>query len=353
MDRYATAKRRGYAGSYYRSGALFFGALLFSLSQLLGFIQLFRDAAARKSANQRPPEDFTAGGITRYAIVLAVVLLVTFLVWRYRKGRLRMRKQSALLLTALLLTAWSVYEIVQFVSDLELTQLLPAFGVAVGVAAPVVLLAVSDIRAERPNDAALLILGVVGMLLAAGAFAVLLLLRAGYEGSQTRLTSELMLRGGMALFSFAALQKALQLRDTYPAVTRETPAVKRREAPDEPPRRREREDAPPRRAETAQEVTARMKIPREALREETRSLRLFAEEGFDDEDSAPAPYARAGHAFNVTPTWDTGRIIVQGGTGRLPTQDPGRVPSERQTCPDCGKRMPLGFPNCPRCGRSM
>ena len=51
--------------------------------------------------------------------------------------------------------------------------------------------------------------------------------------------------------------------------------------------------------------------------------------------------------------WQTGRIIVQGGTGRIPMQDPGNVPAERQTCPDCGKRMPMGFPNCPRCGRSM
>ena len=362
MEGFGRTKRKYNLTSYYKSGALSLGALLFGVSQILRFIQLFRDAAARKAANQAPPENYTAAGITWAALVIVLIAFVCVLLMRNRKGRLRMQKSRAYLLLSILLTLWGLYYFVTFIIEMvrnsELTLLFDIAAIGAGVIAPVLLLQIADVTGEMVDDMTLLICGIGGTVLSLVSLAVLIILRKGYANAQLLLVTEMMFRVAMALCGLAALLKAIKIRNSYPVTVEETPP--RRERAREPaPKPREREDAPfTLRFDNVLETYGKPENrPKARAKRQVDSLLSFANEDYVDE--TPTRTVResgeTGRAPRPAPapTWDTGRVIVQGGTGRIPTQDPGYAPSERQTCPYCGKRMPVGFPNCPRCGKDM
>lgn len=360
MEGFDRTKKKYHLASYYKSGALSFGALLFCASQVLRFIQLFRDAAARKAANQAPPENYTAAGITWAALIIVLIAFVCVLLLRNRKGVMRMKKSRAYLLLSVLLTLWGLYYFVTFIIEMirnsELTLLFDIVAVGAGVIAPVLLLQTADITGDMVDDMTLLICGIGGSVLSLVSLVVLIILRKGYANAQLLLATEMMFRVAMTLCSLAALLKAIRIRNSYPVTV------------EEPPARREREPAPKPRGNEEAPLTLRFdnvletygkpeNRPKARAKQHVESLLSFAEEDFLDETPA-RPTGVSGATSRTprpapAPTWDTGRVIVQGGTGRIPTQDPGYAPSERQTCPYCGKRMPVGFPNCPRCGRDM
>ncbi len=365
MEGYGRTKRKLHLTSFYKSGVLSLGALLFCISQVLRFIQLFRDAAARKAANQAPPENYTAAGITWAALLIIVIAGICFLLLRNRNNRLRMPRRRAHMLLSALVSLWGLYYFVsltvEMIRNSELTLLFDIAAIAAGVIAPVVLLQLWDITGDLADDVALMICGIGGMALSAISLVVLIILRQGYANAQLLLVTEFMFRIALVLVSLAALIKAIQLRNSYP-ITQELPAQR-----PEPERERERTPARRKRAEdepfTLHLDGVQESFPKHAerakaqARQHVDSLLQYASQDFDDEEPAGAAKRereRVGTSRAMqAASWDTGRIIVQGGTGRISTQDPGMVPSERQTCPYCGKRMPMGFPNCPRCGRDM
>lgn len=360
MEGYGRAKRKYNLTSYYKSGVLSLGTLLFCVSQILRFIQLFRDAAARKAANQAPPENYTAAGIVWTALLIVVIGAICLLLQLNRKNRLRMPKRRAYLMLSALVALWGLYHFITLVTEMirnsELTLLFDIAAIAAGVLVPVALLQISDITEDMADDVALLICGAGGMALSAVSLIVLIILRESYANSKLLLVTEILFRTALLLVSLAALMKAILLRNSYPIAAKASPS-REREPARAPVQRKRTEDEPftlrldgiqeafPKQAERAK-VTAKRHVD---------SLLSYASEDFEDETPARSDRReRIGTSRAVQqPTWDTGRIIVQGGTGRIPTQDPGMAPTERQTCPYCGKRMPSGFPNCPRCGRDM
>lgn len=331
-----------------------FGALLFLVSLALQLIQLFEEASARSAANQAPPESFTPANIAWRAAVIAVLLLLCILLNRFQHGRLHMGRSRFYALCGLLTVFLGGVRFVDAFLEIliypEFINVLDCLSIAVCVIAPVLMLLVADWNNVPPDDNVLLFLGIGGIGFSViSTLTISIVLRAGY--TLWRLVPELLFRAGLILYGVAALQKAFALRASYPLVSVDEPAprrIQRRPASDEPfALQLDGEQAPRQshatpRAQYDAHPTARTHAD-ETLR--TRAQ----DEGLD----ARADAARSSQPPRSQALWQTGRVIVSGGTGRIPTQDPGSVPSERQTCPYCGKRMPAGFPNCPRCGRDM
>ena len=272
----------------------------------------------------------------------------------------------------------------------EFILILDCLSIVVCVLAPIVILLVHDLNGLPPDDNILLLLGFGGIGFSVISLVIIgVVLRASY--TFWRLVPELLLRAGQMLFGIATLQKALRIRRSYPLATPVEPEKKRVVKKAQPPSRQEAGFAlhleegvrytsrTPRPAEYADRQypgsaprsdaiaggyptgghTGRVPDPEAQAGERYGTRQETARTPRPDTLQSGRPErdlqntARTPRLEREPDAWQTGRIIIQGGTGRIPTRDPGTVPAQRQTCPYCGKRMPLGFPNCPRCGRDM
>ncbi len=349
---------------------------MFLGSQTLRFVQLLEDAGARSAAGQAPPEDFTVGGIIWRTLMIGLLAAVCVLLGRHQSGTLRLGRTRLYLLSGLMLILWATIFFIDTTIEIfiypEFILILDCLAVGVCVIAPIAMLVLADLNRLPPDDNILLFLGIGGIGFSIISILIIaVVLRASY--TLWRLVPELLFRLGLTLFGVGTLQKALKLRASYPLVT---PVRQQREEPPRKPRKRAREEKPfslqldgedayddgrqytsrtPRpqtNYDDGRQYTSRTPRPQtdydDGRQYTSRTPR--PQTGYDDgrQYTSRTPRPQTDQAM-----WQTGRIIVQGGTGRIPTQDPGSVPAERQTCPDCGKRMPLGFPNCPRCGRGM
>lgn len=375
MEEAYQPRRKRYAASYFKSRAVLFGALSSLFALALQLIQLFEEASKRSAANQAPPEAFTASGITWRALFIAMMLLTCILLARFRNGKTRMGRGRFCVLLGFLLVVFGAIRFVSIFLEIlvypEFINILDCLAVGASVLAPVIILELADLNGVPPDDTVLLFLALGGIGFSIiSTLIISIVLRESY--TMWRLVPELLLRAGLILFGVGALLKALALRAAYPLSAPVEP-----EAPKRRSRARE-EDAFSLRLdeelrETQRDYTARTPRPEVGYDDERRYTVRTARpaepyggaDGASEQRPRRAPDAKAANdpvnrpavnypgGYSNEALWQTGRIIVQGGTGRIPTRDPGTVPSQRQTCPYCGKRMPLGFPNCPRCGRDM
>ena len=256
-------KRRFHSAGYLKSGFLYYGALLFVIARILQFIQLFQEAALRKEAGQRLPEDFTAGGIIGKVLVIALILWLYVLLLRQRKGKSRIAQSRRYFLMNLLAAAWGVVNFIAILIDIfvypEFILILDALAAVAALVAPPVLLQFSDSRRVEPDDTIFLLIGVAGLAFTAVSLIIIaVVLRKSY--TLWRLVPEILYRAAQGLFSAAALQRALDIRSSLP---------------------------------------------------------IYA-------PAAPAP--------------------------AVPVK---KAAAPRVTCPDCGCRVPVTLPNCPRCGRDV
>lgn len=212
-------RRRYASASYLKSGTTYYGVLLFLLAQICRFIQLFQDAAARKTAGYAPPEDYTAGGIVGKALVILLILCIFILLLRQRQGKTRMPRGNLYLLLNFLLLVWGVIFFVADIVDIivypEFILLVDGLCIAVALIAPPVILQLADRSRIDPDDMLLLFLGIGGVGLAIiSIIIVAVVLRKSY--TFWHLVPELFFRTGCGLMGVSALMKAIRLRNSLP-----------------------------------------------------------------------------------------------------------------------------------------
>jgi hypothetical protein len=98
MELPAKPKKLYQSASYVTSNAVFYGTLLFFVSRVFGFLQLFIDAYNRKKLGQAPPENFTVLGIIGSILVLGVITGAFLLLVQYRQKKLHLRRGNFYLL---------------------------------------------------------------------------------------------------------------------------------------------------------------------------------------------------------------------------------------------------------------
>ena len=411
MEQDYQPRRRNYSASFFKSRAVLFGAALLLASQLFHFFQLLEEAGMRAEAGQAPPEDYTVTGIVARVVRIALLVASCILLSRHQSGKSRMRRNRLYLLVGALLVLWAGISFVTTLLDIfvypEFILILDCLTIAACMIAPIVILLVHDFNGLPPDDTILLFLGIGGIGFSIISLVIIgVVLRASY--TFWRLVPELLLRVGQGFFGIATLQKALRIRKSYPLVTTAEPERKppvkkpaprpkqeegftlhleedvryttsRTPMPNAPqygdPQYTGQTPRPDASQYGNQQYTGRTPVPNapqygnpQYTSRTPRPESVAGQNGanqYTGRVPRPEPVQgrnprSGGQSPPETPrlerepdAWHTGRIIIQGGTGRIPTKDPGTVPSQRQTCPYCGKRMPLGFPNCPRCGRNM
>ncbi len=395
MEQDYLPRRRNYSASFFKSRAVLFGSVLLLTSQLFHFFQLLEEAGMRSEAGQAPPEDYTVMGIVARVVRIALLVASCILLSRHQSGKSRMRRNRLYLLVGTLLVLWAGIFFVSTVLDIfvypEFILILDCLSIAACLIAPIVILLVHDFNGLPPDDTILLFLGIGGIGFSIISLVIIgVVLRASY--TFWRLVPELLLRIGQGFFGIATLQKALRIRKSYPLVTTAEP--ERKPPVKKPTSRPKKEEGFTLHLEEDVQYTSRIPRPdpmagQGGANQSTgrtpmpnapqygnpqhtsrtpRPNSVAGQNGIGQSTGrVPRPDLSQGRSPRSggqsppeTPrlerepdAWQTGRIIIQGGTGRIPTKDPGTVPSQRQTCPYCGKRMPLGFPNCPRCGRNM
>ena len=77
------------SASYLKSGAAYYGALLFFIAQILSFIELIKRAVQRKAAGMAVPENFTFWGIVWELVLIAFIGWIYVLMQRQRRGKTR------------------------------------------------------------------------------------------------------------------------------------------------------------------------------------------------------------------------------------------------------------------------
>ncbi|MEN6596015.1 MAG: zinc ribbon domain-containing protein [Clostridiaceae bacterium] len=337
MERPAKSKKLYQSASYVTSNAVFYGTLLFFISRVFGFFQLFVDAYNRKQLGQAPPENFTVFGIIGSVLVLGVITGAFLLLVQYRQKKLRLRKGNFYLLLNLLFVAWGLIQAITYLVEMilffEFVYMLDFLTLLAALALPSVLLQLADRRQEPAQDKILLYAGIGSTALSAvAALIVALVLRKSYTAFQ--LVRELMFRGGIILFGVGGLQKALKLRsEPLPAYTPK-PDVKKPEPkktvlrqPVYAPDKSGKIECP----DCGKKMAAgTATCPRCGYDMNTPSL-------FDDdeEETAPSPAPEA-----EAPVFEP-----------EPETPPAPAPEVKSDlCPRCGKKIPEPLVTCPRCG---
>ncbi len=215
MERPAKSKKLYQSASYVTSNAVFYGTLLFFVSRVFGFLQLFIDAYNRKQLGQAPPENFTVLGIIGSILVLGVITGAFLLLVQYRQKKLHLRRGNFYLLLNVLFALWGVIQAISYLYEMilffEFVYLLDFLTLLAALALPSVLLQLSDRKQEPAQERILLYAGIGSTALSVIAtLIVALVLRKSYTAFQ--LVRELMFRGGIILFGVAVLQKAIKLR---------------------------------------------------------------------------------------------------------------------------------------------
>jgi len=348
MEQRAKPRKQYQSAGYVTSGAVFYGTLLFFIARFFTFVQLFVDAYDRKQLNQAPPENFTFFGILGSLLVLCVIAWTFILLLRYRRRLTRLRRGNLYLLLNVLFVAWGAIQaignFIEMVSFFEFVYLLDFITLVAALIIPPVLLQIADRMQEPARDTELLISAIAATALAVvAALIVSLVLRESYTTMQ--LVRELMFRAGIILFGVAALQKALKLRSEPIAYTPKAPKPKPEPKVKEPktkaqkPDKRGRIECP----DCGKKVyPGTERCPRCGFDMNTPSLFDDDEDDGEEElaedlpDEAEAPVEEEAEA---TPEEETPE----------PEPEP-QKPTHIDTCPRCGKNIPVFLTTCPHCG---
>lgn len=335
MERPAKTKKLYQSASYVTSNAVFYGMLLFFVSRVFGFLQLFIDAYNRKKLGQAPPENFTVLGIIGSILVLGVITGAFLLLVQYRQKKLRLRKGNFFLLLNVLFVVWGVIQAINYLVEMilffEFVYLLDFLTLLGALALPSVLLQLSDRKQEPVQEQILLYAGIGSTALSVIAtLIVALVLRKSYTAFQ--LVRELMFRGGIILFGVAVLQKAIKLRsEPLPAYTpkpeAKKPAPKKTVLRDPvyTPDKSGKIECP----DCGKKVAVGTAIcPRCGYDMNTPSL--FEED--EEEIITPPEEPEEEEVFVPEP------------------EEPAPEPVKSDLCPRCGKKIPEPLVTCPRCG---
>ncbi len=335
MERPAKSKKLYQSASYVTSNAVFYGTLLFFVSRVFGFLQLFIDAYNRKQLGQAPPENFTVLGIIGFILVLGVITGAFLLLVQYRQKKLHLRRGNFYLLLNVLFALWGVIQAISYLYEMilffEFVYLLDFLTLLAALALPSVLLQLSDRKQEPAQERILLYAGIGSTALSVIAtLIVAIVLRKSYTAFQ--LVRELMFRGGIILFGVAVLQKAIKLRSEplpayAPKPEAKKPAPKKTVLRDPvyTPDKSGKIECP----DCGKKMAAGTAIcPRCGYDMNTPSL--FEE----DEEEVAAPLEEPIAEEPATPEPEA------------PTPEP--VKSD--LCPRCGKKIPEPLITCPRCG---
>lgn len=335
MERPAKSKKLYQSASYVTSNAVFYGTLLFFVSRVFGFIQLFIDAYNRKKLGQAPPENFTVLGIIGSILVLGVITGAFLLLVQYRQKKLHLRRGNFYLLLNVLFALWGVIQAISYLYEMilffEFVYLLDFLTLLAALALPSVLLQLSDRKQEPAQERILLYAGISSTALSVIAtLIVALVLRKSYTAFQ--LVRELMFRGGIILFGVAVLQKAIKLRSEplpayAPKPEAKKPAPKKTVLKDPvyTPDKAGKIECP----DCGKKMAAGTAIcPRcgydmntpSLFEEDEEEVVAPPEEPIAEEPAAPEPEA------------------------------PAPEPVKSDLCPRCGKKIPEPLITCPRCG---
>ncbi len=318
---------------------IFYGTFLFVCYRVLRLISLFVDAAARKEANQAPPEQYTLWGVVGILLVLGVILWAFILLLRFRRGKTRMRSGNFYLLLNLLFVVWGVIHAVQYLTEMltffEFVYLLDFLTLIGAVALPCAFLQIADRRKRLPNENVLLISGGGASAFSIIAFLiVVLVLRKSYTTLQ--LIPELAFRAALILFALTTLKVGVQLRMDAPFIEPEEPAysspARTNARVTEKDERRSCPDCG-KRVPLSESVCPRCGCPMDAP-----SL-------FDDDEDAPAKSSAAPAKAAPRETVKPKQSVPS-----KPAPTIARASDGTPLCPRCGKRIPGGLSTCPRCG---
>ncbi|MEG1756572.1 MAG: zinc ribbon domain-containing protein [Clostridia bacterium] len=367
MEQTRRIKRVLYSASFYKSGAVFCGALLFLLSQTLRFIQLLQEAITRKAAGQAPPENYTVPGIIGQVLLILLVFTIFLLINGYRHNKPVLPRAKLFFALNGLTVLWGLLFFFRNIADIfvypEFILFLDALTLASALIAPPVLLQIADSKRDLPEDNILLLLGIGGMVFTViSLLIVAVVLRKSYSFSH--LLPELGFRIATGLFAIATLQKALKLRAEYPLSEPLQPKYE----PETPPmvKHKQEEDwfsefeeqtavMRPQKAyapesvsgENPSEATARPRKPKNAQGTSAAAQEIAHANGEEALTRWQTQRLTRPNEFEEE-RWQTQRLE------RPPITHPyDGQPVPRKSCPDCGKRMPADFPVCPRCGRNM
>lgn len=335
MERPAKPKKLYQSASYVTSNAVFYGTLLFFVSRVFGFIQLFVDAYNRKKAGQAPPENFTVLGIIGSILVLGVITGAFLLLVQYRQKKLRLRKGNFFLLLNVLFALWGVIQAISYLVEMivffEFVYLLDFLTLIGALALPSVLLQLSDRRQEPVQEQILLYAGIISTALSVIATLIVALrLRMSYTAFQ--LMRELMFRGGIILFGAAGLQKAIKLRsEPLPAYA---------------PKPEAKKPAP------------KKTVLKEPVYTPDKSGKIECPDCGKKMAVGTAVCPRCGYDMNTPSLFeeDEEEIIAPPDepeaeeTAAQEPEAPAPEPVKSDLCPRCGKKIPEPLITCPRCG---
>jgi hypothetical protein len=219
MEQGYKRRRRYVSASYIKSGTVYYGVLLFLVSQGLWLIQLFQNAAERKAAGQAPPENYTPLGIAFQAFLLLFIGALFLLLIRQRTGKTHMPRGNLYLLCNFLIFVWGVIFLISDIVDIfiypEFILLVDALVIGSTLIAPPLILQFADRSRIDPDDMLLLILGIGGIGLSVISILIIAVI-LGKSYTVWHLVPELCFRGGCVLFGVSTLFKAIRIRNSLP-----------------------------------------------------------------------------------------------------------------------------------------
>ena len=345
MERRTQTKKRYQSASYLNSGAVFYGALLFTVARVFTLFQLFSDAAARKKLEQAPPENFTFLGILWLLIIIGIIGFAFYLLLRNKQRKLHMKQGNYFLLLNALFAVWGIISAISYLVEMilffEFVYLLDFLTLIGALVVPSVLYQLSDRKQDIPQDNLLFFTSIGSTALSAiAALIVALVLRKSYTAFQ--LLRELLFRGGIILFGIAGLLKAIRLRAELPELVASMPKTAPKPAPKPEPKKKKvdtkgRISCP----DCGKKLPQGTQIcPRCGFDIETPDL--FGDDEFDD-DLADDPLPQE-------PEAELDALLPEEDAFEAPVQEAARQELPKDICPRCKKKKPPFLSTCPHCG---
>ncbi len=349
MEQRAQTKKRYQSASYLTSGAVFYGALLFTVARIFTLLQLFSDAYSRNKLGQAPPENFTFFGIVGSLLIIGVIGFAFYLLVQNRQKRLRMKKGNFYLLLNTLFVIWGVVNAISYLVEMiiffEFVYLLDFVTLITAIVVPSVIYQLSDRKQNIPPDNPLFAAGIASTGLSVIAtLIVALVLRKSYTSFQ--LLRELMFRTGIILFGIAGLLKAIKLRAELPELVASMPKVapppvKEKLKPKKKPDPKGRIECP----DCGKKLPAGTEIcPRCGFDLDTPSL--FDEDEEFEEDDLPLDDPEYDEDWADEPEYDDFEEEPE----PVAPVAPVRQELPKDICPRCNKKKPPFLSTCPHCG---